>query len=150
MKKRKSDRVKVRGTVSRETAEKIRSGEIESNNGLRKSTGRRSWNPEQPDFELDDSPTFVQQLKNKLETKAIEYITREVFNKLIPWAGKSIHKKVVPYIVATGKSLREKPKCEQILENTEFKEVPIVTDSDHSTAPQSDKVIEFTQYRKIV
>ncbi|MBE5838881.1 hypothetical protein [Butyrivibrio sp.] len=97
-----NDRVAIKGTVSRKTAEAMKRGEIESNNGLRKASGRRSWNPEQPEFELDETPSWAQELKNEIRRTvtdvAIEELDYTLRNRVFPAMEDLFYDKVVPFL----------------------------------------------------
>ena len=100
--RKKDGRVGIRGFVSTETAEKIRKGEIESNNGLRQAHGRASLNPEQPEFWLDDEISFLQMLKDGLKEDAVTLIRYSVntlwYTIVLPKVFGTIKDDVVPLV----------------------------------------------------
>ena len=97
------DRVRIKGTVSKETAEAMKRGDLESNNGLRKAKGRRSWNPEQPDFELDETPEWADKLKTGIRHAITDAIIDEIDYSLryriFPAIGNTIQNKIIPFLV---------------------------------------------------
>lgn len=108
MEKNKNDRVQVKGTISRETAEAWRRGDLKSNNGLRQSKGRASLSSEQPDVWIDEGPTIVQQLlegvKQDMALAARREVNRIIYADLLPRGRDLFWNKLVP---AAGKKLYE-------------------------------------------
>ena len=103
MEKNKNDRVPVKGTISRETAEAWRRGDLKSNNGLRQSKGRASLSSEQPDVWIDEGPTIGQQLcegaKQDLALAAQREINRIIYVVLLPLGRDLVWNKLVPAAV---------------------------------------------------
>jgi hypothetical protein len=107
MEKNKNDRVPVKGTISRESAEVWRRGDLKSNNGLRQSKGRARLVSEKTDLWIDKGPTIWQQLWEGVKQDLAIIARREanrviceellprgrdlVWNKLVPAAGKKLH-----------------------------------------------------------
>lgn len=148
MSKNMNDRVPVRGTVSRATADAMRRGEIESNNGLRKSYGRRSWNPEQPEFELDDGPTFGQKVMQAFKQAGSDAVWSLVFEDLISAGRYLFRTEVVP---ATKRKLHElannQRKSMQIID-AEAEDIAPVIEEPAVIVPLSGNIIDFAEYRK--
>ena len=140
MRNNMNDRVPVKGTVSRATAEAMRRGEIESNNGLRKSSGRRSWNPEQPEFELDYGPTFGQMVAQAFKQAGSNALWCFVFEDLIP-AGRYLFR--TEGVPALKRKLHE-------LNNDQRKAPQIIEAETEDTVPQSGNIIDLAEYRKAV
>ncbi|MCR5783593.1 MAG: hypothetical protein K6G90_12770 [Clostridia bacterium] len=146
----KNDRVRIKGTVSRATAEAIRRGEIESNNGLRKSSGRRSWNPEQPEFELDEDPTIYQQAIQFFKQALFNTLTSIVFDDLIPVARDIFHTEGVPFIKSKiherTESMRNVSQKAEVKANDNL---PVMEDQTFTTT-QSNKVFNISEYQNAV
>ena len=83
----RNERVKVRGTVSREMAEAMEKGELLNNNGIR--TRKGNYNSEQPDVWLEQNPTFREQLKAVAQEEAVR-VERRLINKGSEWVADQI------------------------------------------------------------
>lgn len=147
--KNNNDRVKVSGTVSRETAEAWKRGDLKSNNGLRQSRGRGSLNSEQPDIWLDETPTFGQQLAEGLKADAeagIRYglnrlwyavvvpkIEAEIKHKFFPWVGRKWRELTASKAIVVEAEESLPTECEKVPESEQDK--------------GDCKVIDFKSYR---
>lgn len=150
MSRNMNDRVPVRGTVSRATADAMRRGEIESNNGLRKSYGRRSWNPEQPEFELDDGPTFGQKVMQAFKQAGSDALWSFVVEDLIPAGRYLFRTEVVPVIKRKLHELaNDQRKSTQIID-VEAKDIAPAIEEPVAVVPLSDNIIDLAGYRKAV
>ena len=149
MRRNMNDRVPVKGTVSRATAEAMLRGEIESNNGLRKSSARRSWNPEQPEFELDYGPTFGKMVAQAFKQAGSNALLCFVFEDLIPAGRYLFRTEVVP---AAKRKLHEltngKHKPAKIIEAESAEDVPSIAEPVAVTP--SNNIISLADYRKAV
>ena len=147
MEKNKNDRVPIKGTISRETADAIRRGDLKSNNGLRQSKGRASLNSEQPDVWIDEGPTIGQQLWEGV-VEDLAYIVRWEFNRImyeeiLPRGRDLLWNKLVP---AAGRKLHEL-KYGENKASILLKEKAESTTSEDAAKPEG-KIINIAEYRK--
>ncbi len=149
MEKNKNDRVPVKGTISRETAEAWRRGDLKSNNGLRQSKGRTSLSSEQPDVWIDEGSKMGQQLwdgvKQDLALAARQEANRIIYAELLPRGRDLVWNKLVP---TAGKKLHElkygETKASVLLREKAVQESTV---SDDAVMP-AGKIINIAEYFK--
>ena len=145
-----NDRVNIRGTVSRETADKMLRGELVNNNGVR--TRRGNFNPEQPDIWIDQGPTFGEQMKQVARQEIIRGERRAmqmagdylVDQTLYNWGPRA-------FAAAKGffKSLNQPTKASMIAERQRAAEPePLVEPEKKEIPVAADNVISFEEFRK--
>ena len=149
MEKNKNDRVPVKGTISRETAEAWRRGDLKSNNGLRQSKGRASLSSEQPDVWIDEGPTNGQQLwegvKQDLALAARREANRIIYAELLPRVRDLVWNKLIP---AAGKKLHELKHGETKASVLLRKKAAQESTASEDTVKPAGKIINIAEYRK--
>lgn len=139
-----NNRVPIKGSVSISTAMAMRRGEIESNNGLRKSTGRRSWHSEQPEFELDLGPTVEQQFIQSLKQIGFDAMLIFLYRTAIPACIDILSTECVP---AFKRKVHKWMNNEHKTSFTEFENDVKYTESPKNDMLFSDKIVAFDEYR---
>lgn len=149
MEKNKYDRVPVKGTVSRETADAMRRGDLKCNNGLRQSKGRPSFNSEQPDVWIDEGPTIGQQLREGVKQDlayAVRWeVNRIIYEEIFPRGRDFFWNRLVPFVgLKLHKLEYGENKASILLREKAGKES---TTSENEVKP-AGKIINFSKYRK--
>ena len=143
MRKNLNDRIRVKGTVSKETAELMLRGELKSNNGLRKSFGRGSFYKEQPQFELDLAPTLGQQMKLGLQEVGLSIL----FEDLIPLGRYLFCTEIAPVIrEKLHKVMTDPLKAKQIAKTKTEKISDLLTEKTGLEKTITDNVIDLSRY----
>lgn len=144
----RNDRVRVKGTISRDTAELMRRGELQSNNGLCKTSGRGSWYSEQPEFELDIEPTYEERLQQACRDEWADFLINDVF----PLGRVLFRNEIAPLIMQRVHERRiNRAKAKQIVEAEYVEELQAAPamEEDEIDSPTCANVIDFSDYTAV-
>lgn len=144
-----NDMVKVKGYVSKETAGAIRRGEVRSNNGLRRTSGRGSWYPEQPEFELDDGPTAEELREQAYREECFNFVMCDV----IPFARYLFRTEASPRIKLWLQERRKRKEREAQIAEAKCVAVEAEVSCEDDSEPESPipgNVIDFSKHAKAI
>ena len=141
--------VRVKGYVSRETADAIRRGEVRSNNGLRRTSGRGSWYPEQPEFELDDGPTIEELREQAYREECFNFVMCDV----IPLARYLFRTEAAPRIKLWLQERRKRKEREAQIAEAKYVAVEADVNCEDDSEPENPgpgNVIDFSEHAKAI